>query len=537
MMRRTSAFFLLASAPTLIGCELIWGLTAPTLMTEAAGGSGGAATGGAGGTTSSSSQSETTTSSCSLEEVSCYSGPPGTENVGNCVAGTRTCEPGGDGYGPCIGEVTPTEEDCDKKGDEDCNTFACSETIWVQQLSNARPAAVAADPLTGEIYVAGVFSGSAKIGADTLTPVGADDVFVTRLKPNGEIAWTLQIGGTKSEGPVGLAYHQNTVTVLIKTAGSLDIGGTVVATGLVAVRYDSDGVLLWAGACSGDVSARLTIDGLTGDALLAGRFSELNCGAQQYFSGGSYDVFVSRLGASDGKEIQTQVWQSAGEQTATAITADKDGNLYFAGDSATDFSLGPKDLGVGMYLAKIAPNGAYVWAQSFGPGGVPGIVADPSGDILLAANCQGDPNDFGGGPLPLVGSGSDVCVAKLSGGEGTQLWARRFGIPSSQSQVGPIAPVSADSAGNFALAGNTNGALTIDGKVISTSGFVVGFNGEEAVRRWLRPLDINVANVAYSKDDALAVAGTFGPGTAELGTGPLMTDAGQVDGFVMLIAP
>src|SRR5688572_13048440 len=58
---------------------------------------------------------------CSAGETEdCYSGPAGTQDVGLCVGGTRTCEPSGT-FGPCAGEVTPAAETCVTKGDEDCD--------------------------------------------------------------------------------------------------------------------------------------------------------------------------------------------------------------------------------------------------------------------------------------------------------------------------------------------------------------------------------------------------------------------------------
>ena len=49
---------------------------------------------------------------------SCYPGPSGTENVGECKAGTQTCVNGQ--WGACQGEVTPQTEICDGK-DNNCN--------------------------------------------------------------------------------------------------------------------------------------------------------------------------------------------------------------------------------------------------------------------------------------------------------------------------------------------------------------------------------------------------------------------------------
>lgn len=55
---------------------------------------------------------------------SCYTGPPGTENVGICKAGTQTCSAGT--WGACKGEITPQTEsvaagNCGDTKDNDCD--------------------------------------------------------------------------------------------------------------------------------------------------------------------------------------------------------------------------------------------------------------------------------------------------------------------------------------------------------------------------------------------------------------------------------
>lgn len=54
----------------------------------------------------------------------CYTGPMGTDGVGTCKTGTRTCDPATNKFGPCMGEVLPAAMDACDGQDEDCNGTA-----------------------------------------------------------------------------------------------------------------------------------------------------------------------------------------------------------------------------------------------------------------------------------------------------------------------------------------------------------------------------------------------------------------------------
>ncbi|WP_169791592.1 MopE-related protein [Sandaracinus amylolyticus] len=52
----------------------------------------------------------------------CYTGPPGTQGVGVCSAGTQTCDALGTAYGACVGETLPApSETCGDGVDDDCD--------------------------------------------------------------------------------------------------------------------------------------------------------------------------------------------------------------------------------------------------------------------------------------------------------------------------------------------------------------------------------------------------------------------------------
>jgi hypothetical protein len=65
--------------------------------------------------------------SCQVQQLcvpgsvrSCFTGPPGTINVGVCRGGTQMCNAAGSAYGACIGEIGPALEVCDGL-DNDCD--------------------------------------------------------------------------------------------------------------------------------------------------------------------------------------------------------------------------------------------------------------------------------------------------------------------------------------------------------------------------------------------------------------------------------
>ena len=54
-------------------------------------------------------------------QEACYTGAAGTENVGPCHGGTRTCNAAGTAFGPCDGEVIPATDSCLNSLDDDCD--------------------------------------------------------------------------------------------------------------------------------------------------------------------------------------------------------------------------------------------------------------------------------------------------------------------------------------------------------------------------------------------------------------------------------
>jgi hypothetical protein len=145
-----------------------------------AGGSGGSATGvggGAGG------------GACIPGSTQpCYSGPQGTEDVGACEGGTRTCEPDASGYGPCVGEVLPGLEDCSTLGDDDCDGEANEASAGCGPDVCPGCTASPVGPCGTDVVVVGHYE-----GGDRTVCIGQGDgsTFKLALMSYETTAWTL----------------------------------------------------------------------------------------------------------------------------------------------------------------------------------------------------------------------------------------------------------------------------------------------------------------------------------------------------------
>jgi hypothetical protein len=106
------------------------------------------------------------------------------------------------------------------------------------------------------------------------------------------------------------------------------------------------------------------------------------------------------------------------------------------------------------------------WAHRFGSAcheDTAGLAVDGAGNILLAGRYVGD-IDFGGQPLPSLGTGSAVFVAKLAA-DGSHRWSK--GLATSLTTV--TASV-VDGQGNLYIAGRFAGPSDFGGGILTPAG-------------------------------------------------------------------
>ncbi|WAS92780.1 hypothetical protein [Nannocystis punicea] len=361
---------------------------------------------------------------------SCYGGPAGTEGVGLCRAGVETCDWFGR-WGPCVGEVTPQQQDCATPEDESCSEVApCSGGLaWSRRFpypDGAIRASALAVAGNGEVVATGTFRGDVMFGGVLRHAAGEGDIWIARFDPEGAVLWFRSFGAPGPAEYPGLATSDGNI------------------------RLAPDGDILFTSRCVGDVDF--------GQGPLAGE---------------EHDAVVLRMTAAGEVEWARRAAGMAeshdGGENTLWVAPGPDGRAWLAATirGSVDVGGGPlKSAGWGdVLLAQLDVDGTVLWNHRHGDPGhqtVRAIDATPDGGLVIAGGLEGA-LDFGDGPLLSAGT-SDAYVVRFDA-EGAPLWARTYGDNFMQSAD----DVRVDEAGEIVVAGHFESAIDLGGGPLKTA--------------------------------------------------------------------
>ena len=493
----------------------------------------------------------------------CYTGPSGTEGTGICLGGAAFCDADGAAWGPCLGEVKPQVETCLTAEDDDCDGIVneegpgclCAPGSMVPCYTGPSGTAGVGlckggvAPCNEQGTGIGACAGEVLPQVETCLTAGDDDCD-GQVNEDGE-GCSCTPGATKPcySGPAGT---EGIGACLAGTQACLPDGsGYGVCTGEVlpspencqtAANEDCStgpecGAALWSkklGAAS-DQQANAIARDAQGNSIVAGRFAgTFTFAGNPLASAGGYDVFVAKLDPTGAALWAHRFGDAAIYQEATDVATDAQGNIFLTGYFEGTITFGATALtsagATDTFLVKLSPSGNVLWAKRFG------AAAAQYGQSLgvgpngnVALLADGFGSmDFGGGALVSAGN-YDMFVATFDP-SGTHLWSKRFGGPNAD--VGQSLTV--DAAGNVLFTGKSDTPLDFGGGALPAAG------GQDALVVKLDPLgsfiwDRRLGDSAnqFGADIAADIQNdvflTGGfEGSIDLGGGPL-TAAGPID--------
>ena len=204
--------------------------------------------------------------------------------------------------------------------------------------------AIAVDS-SGNLYVAGTFSGTATFGATTLTAVVGSDLFLAKLGPTGTWLWAKNVeAGVPSIRPFRLKLDSAGNPVLMTT-----IPGDVVGDGLEQIfvaKFTTAGVASWTrnfkpGGLSSAVGGALVLDAAN-NAYLTGSFgNQVNFGGTTLTDSGNGDLFLLKLSPA-GATLAVRQFGQAGPvaDQGKGLALDAAGSLYLAAQFGSTVSFG-----------------------------------------------------------------------------------------------------------------------------------------------------------------------------------------------------
>jgi hypothetical protein len=308
---------------------------------------------------------------------------------------------------------------------------------------SADPTAVALDT-AGNILLAGSFRygliGPLNFGGGDLYSAdpNAEDVFVAKLTSSGAHVWAKIYGDAAYQDARGIAIDSDqNVAIIGDFEGSLNFSGVagdlLTSAGMrdifVAKLSGMDGSHVWSkryGDSSNQGGKAIAVDVtkdivVTGDFMGAVNFS--GTAPDELTSGGDFDIFVAKLGATDGVHRWSKRFGGALPDSGLGVTVTGSNQIALTGYANGTLNLGKGSvvsIGQDMFVAKLEPlaPGNVIWAElvrNAGDQNGSAIAIDGMGNMTIAGTTTGAVVDWGNGPLfGAVSTNKDIFFVKLA---------------------------------------------------------------------------------------------------------------------------
>lgn len=353
--------------------------------------------------------------------------------------------------------------------------------------------AIAVDA-SGNMYVAGGYSGTASFEATTKTSLGLDDIFVAKYNKNGVLQWVQSAGGAGKDSVHAIAVDGGgNIYITGFYNGSATFNTTTITslgdTDIFLAKYDASGALQWAKSAGGtgsDVGSGIAIDGSNNIYVVGSYAGNATFGMHNKTSTGLSDIFLAKYDASG---VAQWVASAGGtnDDFGQAIALNASGKIYITGHFKGSASFGSINKTADasyfdIFVAKYDPIGM-TWTDAQSAGGAnheysQGIAVDTGGNVYVTGNFQGT---FSFGTGSSVAYSPDMFVIKFNNA-GTPQWIQRIGGAFFDTGRG----IAVDNSGNVFVAGFYSWAGASLGFVKSSLGlndsFIASYTSDGELR-------------------------------------------------------
>jgi hypothetical protein len=319
--------------------------------------------------------------------------------------------------------------------------FAWSQPQWIRQIGTPDydfATGVAVDG-DGNAYISGGTSGS--LGGPNQ---GSGDAWIMKYAPTGALLWKQQLGTPQIDYAAGVASDPyGDAHIAGSTTGALSGNTNRGSVDAFVAKYSAGGKLRWARqlGTSGDDTVTAVTSDRHGNVYIAGYTS----GSLEASNRGYWDAFVAKYSTA-GRLLWSRKVGSSNLDSASGVATDVDGNVYIAGSSWPVSDEPPPYPGGDAWVAKYSPIGSLIWErrQLFEWGQATGAATDRHGNIYI---CGYTIRNFDYiHPHPVI--------AKYSSA-GAMLWRQVFGSSAGDVALG----VATDMDGNAFVSGVTEGSF------------------------------------------------------------------------------
>lgn len=340
---------------------------------------------------------------------------------------------------------------------------------------------------SGNSYLTGIFAGTVQFGPTTLTSAGGNDIYVAKYDAAGALQWATRVGGTGDDLVSGIAVDASgNLGVAGGYSGTAAFGTTTLASAggldMFVGELNTNGAWQWAARVAGaadELGQSVGFD-TAGNLYAVGYYASASVAVTGTSTTYANPAQVSSLLV---KYTSSGAWQAALRLTSTnslfanALTIDSSNNLYLFGDFSGTATLGASSItsagGQDAFMTRLTTALAYSWStrmgganDDFAPSGR-ALAVDASGNAYLTGRSYSLSMGFGTSSLSLINPtyNGEVYLASLNSA-GVFRWVQRAG-GDSQDRGEAIA---LDGKGNLYTTGDFSGVAAFGSTVLASAG-------------------------------------------------------------------